>query len=1657
METKKMHHHPAGARILSAALALVLTFSLLPPLSLGAAAVEEASWLTPYLEKLVSWGVMRGDQNGSLDPNRAITRAEFVSMINRAYGYDTPGKIPFEDVSPSDWYYDDISVGYHTGYFSGTSDTTASPTSALTREQATVILGRNLMLQDGLGESLDFSDSRNLSDWSRGLIKTAAAMGYVNGYPDGTFQPQRNISRGEVAVLLVNAIGTPISEPGDYNLGSVYGNVTISSSGVTLRNTVIAGDLYITGGVGLGYITLENVTVLGKIVASGAGESNKGENSIILRNVTAPEMVMDSISNQYVTVRSEGDTKIDITSVRTPSYLEDVTAPGKGFTKIEVNGESGTTLEVAGAIKDIDVLSPNAKVVVAKGSAQTINVDEKADGAAVEISRGAEVKHLNLDVATKVTGNGSIENLTISSAGSTVSMLPDKITIRPGLTANIKGETMDTTTAAESSEDPRILSGYPRATDLAPTAANAVFRTNKKGTIYWAISSIADGSVGEADLINPPSYATKIIKSGSIAAAASNTDYIAKLSGLTSDGSYYISAVLVDARGERSAVKVGAFTTPDGTAPNFAANYPAMSKISNTGAQVTVMPTKTCQLYYALLPKGATAPTATDFKANSVAGNLGFGSMEVTKNSTSVFDVNDVPLKELETYDLYLWLTDLDGAKSSAVKKISFTTVDRTPPVFLTDPTVNSIKETSVGLTSTLNETGNIFWVVVKAGESYPKPLAGQTQKPLLSSDSAKLQVASGMNALKAGKVSATANKDAAISVSGLTAQTAYDFYYLAQDTAGNYSETVKMITIHTLDTAPPIVTQEFTRTNDTEGKVPLADTDVRIVFSESVQDIGGEVLLDLYNTAHDSTKSEAQRAEASTKLAELLEKDIQLWDTTNVPAVQVNIRRADTDQDWTIDYKNVKISMDDGKTIVTFQSGSAYNLNLKSGSSYYFQISNIADTSNNKNIIKPNPQKLPVFKTAFAQVNLKDTNGGKTTDGKDLHMSFQMFPVSTSKVDASVCWDMLLWSDSLIGFELYKRTTKDGATTDWQCLNPVDASNPSEYQPVVIQAVSGTYVGVSLTEIFGNKLWESLNGSLNPPKGLDEKTTYEYGVRVVSVDGVGDTTAWNKAVNMQISIAAGGQNALSNLAKDVSPQNWTAMTQSQDVTSIGWSNKDPFTLTKKFSDSKSPTFTGGFPEFTTYDAKAKMSFMLDRPGTIYYAVAPVKYNDVTGDISYTLSTAGIDGRPVLPGDVPESGADATIIAPPPGSTLPATWLPELSLPVYTTIVKPNFATEAIKSGSGEYQGTGLKDIEVEGLEPKTLYYAYIVLKGTSTSSPFSQVYCFQFTTQEIQRPVITLEPSNPEVKVTVSQDSLVDYILVTNGKEDTGFGKPMADYLANPADPDAIAAVGSMTVLDAMSTDKKEGGAIVGSYFDVYASQAAKNTFASLIRNQTVSGTVVTMKEQKTFKATAPLTPVDCRPGMTGTTWYTFLCVGRSLTGSGDAFRATRPVFLRDNEAPVVTECTTIYGDPDHPLADPNGRFWGYVTVIFNEDLYYKTQDPATSLQKITPIEATNGPNGSPGYKPVKMVLTTLDNNIELRPGPSGKTCSSLTFQINGAFPGAMISFSASLCDQQGNNRTSNLTLTLNYEPIKGADGTVTSYRGYFTITPAWDSTGKK
>lgn len=1605
--------HRIGTRLLSAMLSLVMALSVL---SASIAPASAADWMEPYLEKLVSWGVMRGDSSGNLHPDRTLTRGEFVVLVNRAFGYDdTSAAIPFKDVKASDWYYDDINIGYTTGYFNGTSKTTAAPKNSVTREQAAVLLARNLVLDDEPGASLDFTDSNNLSNYSRGLIRSAITEGIVSGYGDGSFKPKQSITRGQMAVLLVKAIGTPVNKSGTQTLGGVYGNVTISTSGVTLRDTTIAGNLYITGGLGLGDVTLENVNVLGKIVVCGAGESEKGKNSVILRGVTAPTLILDNLANNVVSIRAEGSTKIGNTSIRTPSYVEDTTADGYGFTSIKVEGEAGTTLSVAGNLKEVVTVSPNSTVTVAKGSVHSLTVDEAASGSTVSVLTGAVVETLNLDTGTKVTGKGDVDKMNVNTAGTTSTVLPDTIVIRPGVNANINGQVMDTTLAAESSADPRLLAGYPKVTDLAPTSAKGLMRTNKSGTLYWAVTSVTDGSVGEADLLKPSNNA-RILKSGNLKAAASSTDYNAAISGLTSGGSFYFSAVLVDARDQRSPVKTISFSTPDNTTPNFATGFPYMSKITSNSGDVTVMPTKTCRLYYALLPKNATAPTAQDFKANAVSGNLGFGSRDVTKNVTDTFRVNQNALEELGSYDLYLWLTDVDGSHSSAVKKVSFSTIDGTPPIFLSGPTVNSIKETSVGMNATLNEAGTIYWVVVKEGEEYPKPMNGQTTKPELTSDAAKLQVANGMNALKSGKVSATANKDAAINLSGLTSETAYDVYYVAQDKAGNYSTPVGKLTVHTLDTNPPTITQEFTRTNDTAGTSPLADTDVRLVFSESIQDSNtNQQLLALYQKSKDTTLTQAERDSAAETLTGILRDDIQLYSADVTPAALVVDRSSDSVSNWVIDYRYATVTAEEGKIVVTFKANEA--LKLKSGAKYFFKIQNIADTSTNKNIIKPNPTTLPTFTTVFAQIQFSSTDASATVDGAAVNfdMSFRAVPVSTGNAGEGVYWDLLFRMNIPAKFELYQKVG-DGAWKKFDTVAEINSTN-------------GTLYGTSYTRNFreGNT-----SSSTNAELLKDVTSPRYYGIRFTSIKNVNTRETWSGKVEMQVQAVAGSSlSALHNLA--VSNIEDDALTEAVKDGMVQVGSPTNYTLKHTFSDTMIPEFELGYPKFDASDVSGSVNVQLTRTtGKIYYVIAPVATitTKLTKDLSGSTSLTAANWE-FLP---TTTSADDPVLS---------------SVPTSGNIMTPPYNDPSIIKGSLSYYGSNVS-IPMKGLNPETKYVAYFVLQGSSSTIYSANPYVFGFKTTEVSRPIIELTVSNPSVTIKVDATSDVDYLLAVNGNEPGNLRHPMANYVLDADKPlfqsggtygSGTGTGGVYTVLDAMSNSAYKDGKLIGSVFDRYATQDAKDDFAEFIRSQTTtSGDVVMSGTAAEIPANSSKT-INCASAMVGTTWYTFLAVGKSTANSGDAFRAIRPVFNMDATPPMITACNFVMTNTT-PITSLTGICKGTLTIQFDEPLYWVEKSGVN--QTVIPIVSSAG--SSSNVYSASLAFATY-GGISYSPGTGTSAIASATFDITAGRNGSYIVAETNVGDKSGNVHTVPLNIQLKY--AANGDGT---YTPEFVVAKDWD-----
>lgn len=1516
----------AAKRACALLLCTCLLLNLFPLITPSAHAAEEDY----YLNRLVSWDIMRGDQDGNLEPERSITRAEFVTLLNRTFGYTKTGAQPFKDVELKDWYYDDISAAYTAGYFQGTDKSAASPEATLTREEAATMLCRNLMLQPLSGEDLSFSDSHQASSWSRGYIKAAAEEGILRGDPDGRFRPLDNITRGEVAIMLVRVIGTPIQDPGTYST-SVAGNLMVSCSGVTLENMTVTGDLYITGGVGLGYVTLSNVTVYGKIIASGAGESNKGDCSIILKNCTAPEMIVDSPSNQYVTVRTVGDTDIDKVYVRTDTYLEGKSTGRHGFQYIEIDGEEGTRLDLAGNIHEVVAMTPESEINVGSGTVEKMTIDEHATGSTVSIAQGAVVEELNLDTATSVTGKGDIGTLNVNAPGCKVEMLPDDINIRPGITADINGTTMDSTLADQMSDSPRILSSYPRMDDIAPTQAEAAFKTNKPGTIYWAVRLSGEGEMTAGDLIKPPTYGANIVKNGNLAVKDANEVLSQAVSGLEIDTSYILSAVLVDSRGDQSPVKSVYFTTPDNSKPNFASGYPKASNIEDTYVDFDVATTKTCTLYWAVYKKGMAAPTINEFKDGSLSGAIDFGTRKMVRSEEDSIRMGNVietaknALAELTDYDAYFFLTDT--VNNSAIKKISFTTADRTPPEFLANyPRISKIDKTALTGEAAINEDGKIYWAIVKHGAEYP------VENAALSDDEAreldyKLQIMNGLYSLKNGSFSAKENTASSFNMSGLDAETAYDIYFVAEDDSGNLSEIKVLENAKTLDqNAPTLVELRFSQSND-EG-IPLADTDITLVFSEDIYSTQTKMsLVEMYES-EDAEYDVAGSKDGSTVTWAAVIRSMFTLNNLDIkePEKSVKLVLGDETPGGT-GKENMTVTLnEEGQTEVTFDKDA---LPLMSGTTYQFVLNFITDSSNNN---MPQNSKSEEFRILDAQVDFNQLEMTVKPDGTHTaDAAFSMIPYagSTANASDSTRYDLIIASDTTIAFKLYYREAN--STDNWTCCKD-SLGNDLE---IAIQHTP-------------DEKWNGISYAYNA-KGIADIDEYprlrelvkgdEYAIVLTSVNEESQPDKWNATINLYMFCVAGTANNLDTLYNAGLQESVWQERVGAGKTAASIGNPSNFSIEIIRTNQSAPNFAESYPRVSPGDSLTTISYMLDRPGDVYYVVAPEvnlpprdKDNDVVdpqygtpgewnGDNAYT--DVGIPGEQIDDHIINLGQVKDDILA---KQYLPAASRDmNIESPTTTQIMNPSSYTTAAgyRTGKQSYNGSGLQTIEIENLSANSNYYVYFVLKG-SYALP-SKVLCYKFSTTDVVPPKLEAHAENTNnayYNVASGTDGTITaetyWVLygALKGGHPEDFDKP-------------VNGSSTTTVLDAM---------IDGSIDDL-ADSDLKESLWQTIRGQgsgfdlAQAGSEVVQNVGPDYqRVDADINSELLRPNDT----YIFVVAAKNTQGGEPVFRALENIRQVNNEGPLIKNISTT---PQNVDASTNATFSGSVSITFDQAVYIYKQ----------------------------------------------------------------------------------------------------------------------
>ena len=270
---------------------------------------DRTAWYAEAVSAAVDNGLLYGKSSTIIDPNGDMTRAEMAAIINRSFGCYVKADISkYTDVAKSKWYYDDVAMAVQMGTYNGRSNSTMAPDAPISRQEAMTVVARALELDYDAYAKTDlsaFSDHSEISGWALPYVRAMIGADYIHGRGK-VLAPLDNITRAEFAQIFANIIGSYITVKGSYDK-DIKGSVLIRTDDVELKNLTVDGDLIIGCGAADGKVTLDNVTVTGRLLVWGGGTKavycNNGTNMsavVVARVDDAVKVIYDRDSTLAV-------------------------------------------------------------------------------------------------------------------------------------------------------------------------------------------------------------------------------------------------------------------------------------------------------------------------------------------------------------------------------------------------------------------------------------------------------------------------------------------------------------------------------------------------------------------------------------------------------------------------------------------------------------------------------------------------------------------------------------------------------------------------------------------------------------------------------------------------------------------------------------------------------------------------------------------------------------------------------------------------------------------------------------------------------------------------------------------------------------------------------------------------------------------------------------------------------------------------------------------------------------------------------------------------------------------------------------------------------------------------------------------------------------
>lgn len=159
-------------------------------------------WAEESIRKLILDNIIGGYKDGNFKPDNNITRAEFVTILVKAYLLEGEGGKVFEDTE-NHWAKDYIRIANAHGIVSGYSGDKFGPDDYITREQMAVMIYNASRIKDTTNK-VYFKDNDQISPWAINAVNVIREDEIIRGYKDNTFRPKNNATRAEAVSILAN-------------------------------------------------------------------------------------------------------------------------------------------------------------------------------------------------------------------------------------------------------------------------------------------------------------------------------------------------------------------------------------------------------------------------------------------------------------------------------------------------------------------------------------------------------------------------------------------------------------------------------------------------------------------------------------------------------------------------------------------------------------------------------------------------------------------------------------------------------------------------------------------------------------------------------------------------------------------------------------------------------------------------------------------------------------------------------------------------------------------------------------------------------------------------------------------------------------------------------------------------------------------------------------------------------------------------------------------------------------------------------------------------------------------------------------------------------------------------------------------------------------